>query len=76
MKLNPEKCTFGIKVGKFLGYIVLERGIEANPEKIKIIIDMKSPKSIKEVQKLNKQITELGHFMLCSAKRCLPSTKL
>ncbi|KAL0448335.1 UNVERIFIED_CONTAM: Retrovirus-related Pol polyprotein from transposon gypsy [Sesamum latifolium] len=33
MKLNPTKCTFGVREGKFLGYMVSERGIEANPEK-------------------------------------------
>ncbi|KAL2240957.1 UNVERIFIED_CONTAM: Retrovirus-related Pol polyprotein from transposon opus [Sesamum indicum] len=52
MKLNPSKCTFGVAGGKFLGYMVSERGIEANPEKIEAILNLKSPTSIKEVQKL------------------------
>ncbi|KAL2227023.1 UNVERIFIED_CONTAM: Retrovirus-related Pol polyprotein from transposon [Sesamum indicum] len=52
MKLNPNKCTFGVAGGKFLGYMVSERGIEANPEKIEAILNLKSPTSIKEVQKL------------------------
>ncbi|KAL2241158.1 UNVERIFIED_CONTAM: Retrovirus-related Pol polyprotein from transposon opus [Sesamum indicum] len=56
MKLNPNKCTFGVAGGKFLGYMVNERGIEANPEKIEAILNLKSPTSIKEVQKL----TEIG----------------
>ena len=34
MRLNPEKCTFGVEAGKFLGFIVFQRGIEINPEKI------------------------------------------
>src|SRR3954463_6059010 len=38
MKLNPTKCTVGVPVGKLLGYIVSERGIEANPKKIKAIM--------------------------------------
>ena len=52
MKLNPNKCTFGVSSGKFLGFMVSHRGIEANPEKIKAILDMKPPQSIKEVQSL------------------------
>ena len=47
MKLNPAKCVFGVSVGKFLGFIVNNRGIEANPEKIKAVLDMPSPSSIK-----------------------------
>ncbi|XP_050238177.1 uncharacterized protein LOC126687665 [Mercurialis annua] len=52
-----------------------QRGIEANPEKIKAIMDMKAPRNINEVQKLNGRITALGRFMSCSAKRCLPFFK-
>lgn len=43
MKLNPQKCTFGLSTGKFLGYMVNQRGIEAILEKIRIIIEMKAP---------------------------------
>ena len=49
MKLNPSKCTFGVVSGKFLGFMVSHRGIEANPKKIKAILDMKPPWNIKEV---------------------------
>ena len=49
MKLNPNKCAFGVALGKFLGFMVSHRGIEGNPEKIKAILDMKPPQSIKEV---------------------------
>ena len=49
MKLNPSKCTFGVVSGKFLGFMVSHRGIEANPKKIKAILDMKPPRNIKEV---------------------------
>ncbi|KAL0284052.1 UNVERIFIED_CONTAM: Retrovirus-related Pol polyprotein from transposon opus [Sesamum angustifolium] len=52
MLLNPAKCTFGVRGGRFLGYMISERGIEANPEKINAIMDMSPPKSIREVQKL------------------------
>ena len=50
MKLNPTKCAFGVASGKFLGFMVTQRGIEANPEKIKAILDMKHPSNKKEVQ--------------------------
>ena len=56
MKLNPSKFPFGVLVGKFLGFIVNNRGIEANPDKIKAVLDMPSPSSIKEVQRLTGRI--------------------
>ena len=49
MKLNPAKCAFGVSTGKFLGFIVNHRGIEANPDKIKAMLDMPPPSNIKEV---------------------------
>ena len=49
MKLNPQKCVFGVESGKFLGFIVNHRGIEANPAKIKALIEMRSPRNVKEV---------------------------
>ena len=52
MKLNPSKCAFGVSSGKFLGFMVSQRGIEANPDKIQAILDMEPPKNIKEVQSL------------------------
>uniref|UniRef100_A0A2N9F6A1 Uncharacterized protein n=1 Tax=Fagus sylvatica TaxID=28930 RepID=A0A2N9F6A1_FAGSY len=48
MKLNPSKCAFGVYSGKFLGFMVSQRGIEANPDKIKAILEMQPPKSTKE----------------------------
>ena len=43
LRLNPEKCVFGVPSGKLLGFLVSHRGIEANPEKIKAIKDMSPP---------------------------------
>ncbi|XP_050233119.1 uncharacterized protein LOC126681617 [Mercurialis annua] len=76
LKLNPEKCVFGVPAGKFLGYMVSQRGIEANPDKIEAVLKMTPPRSIHEVRKLNGRITALGRFMSCSAKRCLPFFKM
>jgi hypothetical protein len=45
LKLNPEKCAFGVKKGKFLGCLVSTKGIEANPSKIKAILRMEPPNS-------------------------------
>ena len=50
MKLNPSKCAFEVSSGKFLGFMVSQKGIEANPDKIQAISDMEPPKNIKEVQ--------------------------
>ncbi|XP_050217513.1 uncharacterized protein LOC126668351 [Mercurialis annua] len=60
LKLNPEKCVFAVRSGKFLGHLISEKGIEANPEKIEAVMDMKAPSSVKEVQKLNGRVTALG----------------
>ena len=49
MKLNPAKCASGVSAEKFLGFIVNNRGIEANPDKIKDVLDMPPPSDIKEV---------------------------
>ena len=49
MKLNPSKCVFGVALGKFLGFMVSQRRIEANPEKVQAIINMASPRIVKEV---------------------------
>jgi hypothetical protein len=51
MKLNPTKCSFGVSSGKFLGYLVTQRGVEANPDQIRSIREIESPKCIKDVQK-------------------------
>jgi hypothetical protein len=49
MRLNPAKCSFGVQAGKFLGFMLTSRGIEANPEKCQAIINVRSPTSVKEV---------------------------
>ena len=49
MKLNPRKCDFGVTARKFLGFMVLQSRIEANPDKIRAIMEMKPPRNVKEV---------------------------
>ncbi|XP_075489543.1 uncharacterized protein LOC142528383 [Primulina tabacum] len=72
IKLNPAKCVFGVKSGKFLGFMVTDRGIEVNPEKIKAVIDMPSPQSTRDVQKLTGRIAALSRFISRSAHRSYP----
>ncbi|XP_075503970.1 uncharacterized protein LOC142541298 [Primulina tabacum] len=69
IKLNPAKCIFGVKSGKFLGFIVTDRGIEVNQEKVKSVLCMSSPRSVKEVQKLTGRIASLFRFISRSAHR-------
>src|SRR3954466_15760296 len=68
MKLNPTKCTFGVPMGKLLGYIMSERGIEANPEKIKAIMTLQKPTSIKRVQRITGCVAVLSRSSVDSAK--------
>ena len=49
MKLNPAKCVFGVSLQKFLDFMVSQHGIEANPKKVKAILDMASPRTVKEL---------------------------
>ena len=63
MKLNPAKCSFGVSSGKFLGYIVTHRGIEANPDQIRAIHSIPSPRNVKEVQKLTGRMAALSRFI-------------
>ena len=75
MKLNPDKSTFGVSYGKFLDFMVSQRGIEANPEKVKAILDMSSPKMIKEVQSLAGRVAALNKFVSKATDKYLPFFK-
>ena len=75
MKLNPAKCVFGVASGKFLGFMVSQRRIEANLEKVQAIINMTSPKIVKEVQKLTGWIAALNNFVSRATDKCLPFFK-
>ena len=72
LRLNTSKCSFGVGLDKFLGYMVTHRGIEVNPDQIKAINDLKPPRNTKEVQKLTGMITALNRFISRSANRCRP----
>ena len=76
MKLNPSKCAFGVSSGKFLGFMVSQRGIEANPDKIQAILDKELPKNIKEVQSLTRRVAALNRFVSKATDKCLPFFKV
>ena len=60
MMLNPDKCVFGVPAGKLLGFLVSNRGIEANPEKITAIISLAKPACVNDVQRLAGRIAALS----------------
>ena len=72
MKLNPTKCAFEVSSENFLGFIVNNRGIEANPDKIRAVLDMRPPSNTKEVQRLTGRIVTLSRFVSRSSDKCQP----
>jgi hypothetical protein len=76
MKLNPEKCTFGVPLAKLLGHIVSRHGIDPNPEKVSAITKMKPPKSLHDVQKLTGCMATLSRFISRLDIRGFPFDKL
>ena len=76
MKLNPTKCVFAITLGKLLGFMVSQMGIEANPDKVKAIIEIKSPKTVKEVQSLTGKVAALNKFISRATNKCIPFFKV
>jgi hypothetical protein len=65
-----------MEAGKFLGFMLTSRGIEANPDKCRAILDMTSPGTVKDIQQLTGRIAALSRFLPASAKRCLPMFKI
>ena len=72
MRLNASKCSFGVGLGKFLGYMVTHRGIEVNPNQIKATNNLQSPRNPKKVQKLIGMAAPLNRFISRSTDRCRP----
>ena len=76
LRLNPDKCVFGVDRGKFLRFMLTQRGIEANHEKCKAIIEMRSPTTIKEVQCLIGCLTAISCFLPKLAEQNQPIVQL
>ena len=75
MILNPSKCAFGVSSGKFLGFIISQREIEANLKKIRAVLDLSPPQTMVEVQHLTGCIIALSQFIFKFAERYLPFFK-
>ncbi|GKD94655.1 reverse transcriptase domain-containing protein [Tanacetum coccineum] len=71
-----DMCSFGKEEGPFLGYLVTKKGIKANPSKVKEISDMKPPKTVKEIQSLNKELATLSRFLPKGTDKTLPFLKV
>ena len=63
LKLNPEKCTFGVTSGKLLGFVVSQRGIEVDLDKVKAIVDLPLPRTIKEIGGLLGRLNYITRFI-------------
>ena len=72
MMLNPDKCVFGVPAGKLLGFLVSNRGIEANPKKITAITSLAKPKCINDVQRLAGRIAALSRFISRLGEKAIP----
>ena len=70
LRLNAEKCTFGVGAGKFLGYLISTRGIESNPDQINAVNRFIPPSNPKEVQVLTGMLAALNRFISKFADRC------
>jgi hypothetical protein len=69
LRLNASKCIFGVDSGKFLGFIVSHRGIEVNPDQIKVVQELKAPQTHKEVERLTGMTAALNRFISRSVDR-------
>ena len=72
MKLNPGKHVFEVTARKFLGFMVSQRGIEANLDKIRAIIEMTPLRNVKKLQSLNDKVAALNRFLSRAMDKCLP----
>lgn len=63
IKLNLEKCVYEVSSGKFLCFMIRHKGIKANPKKIRVVIKMKSPRTLKDIQSLTGKLATLNRFI-------------
>ncbi|GKA51648.1 reverse transcriptase domain-containing protein [Tanacetum coccineum] len=75
MKLNSKKCSFCVEEGPFLGHLITKQGIKVNPSKVKVITDLKPPRTLKEIQNLNGKLAALSRFLSKGVDKSLPFFK-
>ncbi|RVW24143.1 hypothetical protein CK203_088728 [Vitis vinifera] len=63
MRLNPSKCALAVSAGKFLGFMVSQRGIEVSPDQVKAVMETPPPRNKKELQRLTGKLVALGRFI-------------
>src|SRR3954463_6984194 len=63
LRLNPNKCTFGVRSRKLLGFIVSQRGIEVDPDKVRAIQEMPAPKTKKQVRGFLGRLNYISRFI-------------
>ena len=76
MKLNPTKCVFAVPAGKLLGFLVSERVIEANPDKIKAVTSLGKPVNVNQVQRMAGRIAALSRFIRRLGEKAIPLYQL
>ncbi|KAM1821296.1 hypothetical protein ACFX1X_023825 [Malus domestica] len=75
IKFNPAKYIFRVSSGRFLGFLVTQRGIEAHPKQIRAILEIKSSTTLKKIQSLTGRAVALNRFLSRSTDRCKPFFK-
>ena len=76
LKMNPMKCAFGVLSGKFLGFIVRHRGIEIDPSKIKPVLEMPPPKTLKQLRSFQGRLAYIQRFIANLSGRWKPFSKM
>ncbi|PKI69463.1 hypothetical protein CRG98_010166 [Punica granatum] len=76
LRLNPAKCTFGAKLGKLLGFVVSERCIEVDPDKVKAIMEPPPPSTVRKVRGFLERLNYIAHFIANLTNKCQPFIRL
>ena len=76
LRLNPNKCTFGVRSGKLLGFVVSDKGIQVDPAKVKAIQEMPAPKTEKEARGFLGRLNYIARFISHLTATCEPIFKL
>ncbi|PKI70480.1 hypothetical protein CRG98_009114 [Punica granatum] len=76
LRLNPAKCTFGTRSGKLLGFVVNERGIEVDPDKVKAIKELPPPSTVREVRGFLGRLNYIARFIANLTDKCQPLFRL
>ncbi|PKI75824.1 hypothetical protein CRG98_003739 [Punica granatum] len=76
LRLNPAKCTFGVKSGKLLGFVVIEKGIEVDPDKVKAIMELPPPSTVCEVRSFLGRLNYIARFIANLTDKCQPLFRL